>query len=436
MPGASPDERQLPTVECPKCHHRIPLTEAISAPILEQQRIQFEEETRRLRSAAAAAQAALREELTRELRAEQERRIEEARRRQAEAQSVELADLRAQVAEKAARLEESRKTELELLRRQREWEERSAQIELENARKLEAERARLREEVVAQAAEQARLQSAAREQETALRLAERDEKIATMQRQAEAMERQMSELRRKAEQGSQQAQGEALETQLEGLLRSRFPFDEIEAVKKGVYGADVVQRVRGPHGRLCGAILWESKNTKKWEGKWIGKLRDDQRAIGAEACVLVSVTLPEDVTTLANVDGAWVASPACAAGLAEVLRAGLIEVETARQAARGQQGKSEALYEYFAGPQFRQRVQGIVEAFSAMQADLQAERRAFERAWSRREKQIERAMVSASGLHGDVSGIVGAEMPALESLDIESLAVEEADRADARLLPE
>jgi hypothetical protein len=57
------------------------------------------------------------------------------------------------------------------------------------------------------------------------RLSEKEEQIASMQRQIE-------ELRRKAKQGSQQLQGEVQELQLEVMLRAKFSRDVIEPVPK------------------------------------------------------------------------------------------------------------------------------------------------------------------------------------------------------------
>ena len=37
-----------------------------------------------------------------------------------------------------------------------------------------------------------------------------------------------------------------------------FPQDLIEPVPKGDYGGVVLQRILGPTGQQCGAILWES----------------------------------------------------------------------------------------------------------------------------------------------------------------------------------
>jgi hypothetical protein len=85
-----------------------------------------------------------------------------------------------------------------------------------------------------------------------LRVREKEEQIASMQRQIE-------DLRRKAEQGSQQLQGEVPELELEAVLRQKFPRDVFEPVPKGEFGGDLIQRVVGPAGQICGSILWEGQ---------------------------------------------------------------------------------------------------------------------------------------------------------------------------------
>jgi hypothetical protein len=53
-----------------------------------------------------------------------------------------------------------------------------------------------------------------------------------------------------------------LELELEDLLRSKFPLDQIEPIAKGKRGGDVIQRVCGSGGQLAGTILWEAKMAK------------------------------------------------------------------------------------------------------------------------------------------------------------------------------
>ncbi len=49
----------------------------------------------------------------------------------------------------------------------------------------------------------------------------------------------------------------------------------------------------------------------------------------------------------------------------------------------------ELLYEYLVSPQFKQRIETIVGAFTRMKEDLSKERQAMETIWNKREKQIE-----------------------------------------------
>ncbi len=133
------------------------------------------------------------------------------------------------------------------------------------------------------------------------------------------MQKQIEELKRRAEQGSQQLQGEVQELELETLLKTKFPRDTIEPVPKGEHGGDVLQRVLGPLGQICGTILWESKRTKNWSDGWLAKLRDDQRTAKAEIAVIVSQVLPKDIETFGLVDGVWVALPQAALPVAVAL---------------------------------------------------------------------------------------------------------------------
>jgi hypothetical protein len=79
----------------------------------------------------------------------------------------------------------------------------------------------------------------------------------------------------------------------------------------------------------------------------------------------------------------------------------------------------ELLYEYLSGNEFRQRVEAIVEAFEAMQLQLNRERRAMEKQWAEREKQIARVIGSTSAMYGALQGIVGAGLPAIPALELD-----------------
>ena len=92
-----------------------------------------------------------------------------------------------------------------------------------------------------------------------------------------------------------------------------------------------------------------------------------------------------------------------------------------RQTGEGQQTKMGMVYEYLTGPHFRQRVGAIVEAFTSMQDDLNAEKKAITRQWAKRESQIERVMQATVGMYGDLQGIAGKSLKEIEGLDMKML---------------
>jgi hypothetical protein len=171
-----------------------------------------------------------------------------------------------------------------------------------------------------------------------LRVREKEEQIASMQRQIE-------DLRRKAEQGSQQLQGEVQELALEAMLRQKFPRDAFDPVPKGEFGGDLIQHVVGPTGQICGSMLWEAKRTKNWSDGWLGKLREDQRAAKADVALIVSHALPKGLQTFDQIDGVWVTEPRYAVAVAIALRESLIALAAARLAGEGQQTKMELVYQ-------------------------------------------------------------------------------------------
>ncbi|MEW6616793.1 MAG: DUF2130 domain-containing protein [Thermodesulfobacteriota bacterium] len=224
--------------------------------------------------------------------------------------------------------------------------------------------------------------------------------------------------RRKAEQGSMQTQGEVLELDLEAHLKICFPVDEIEPVPKGMRGADILQKVYSRSGQHCGAIIWETKHTKAWSDGWLSKLKDDQRDVKAEIAVIVTEALPKGINSFAQLEGVWVTNFMLASSLAEVLREGLIELSQAKLSAIGKNEKVEAIYNYLSGPEFKQKVEAIVEAFKSMKEDLDQEKRAMTRIWAKREKQIERVIMNTAGMYGDMQGIIGATLPQIKILEI------------------
>ncbi|MDE5457248.1 DUF2130 domain-containing protein [Bradyrhizobium sp. CSA112] len=392
-------------IGCPNCGEKIPVTEVIYHQIAERTREE-------LKCESAEQQAVLSEKIRNlQLReAELDRLVEErvnagqarveqeALNKARQLLAIEIEDLRAQSNEKAELLAASQRAELELRKKAREFEERERALSVEVQRKLDEGRALIEEQIASRLQEQYHLRDAEKDKKL------RDAGIAN------------DLLRRKLEQGSQQTQGEVLELELEGLIRSAFPLDQIEPVPKGVTGADVLQRVINRSGHLCGMILWELKRTKAWSEGWIQKLKDDQRSIKADLAMLVTEALPKDCNNFTQINGVWVTSSQCAINLAIALRGQLIEVAVTKLAAVGKNEKMEFIYQYLSGPEFKQRIESIMEAFNDMQSDLQEERRITERRWAKREKQLQRVIFGTAGMYGDFQGLIGSSLQSIAAL--------------------
>ena len=413
-----------PTIICPNCKTEIKLTESLAAPLLVATKQDFEkrlaqkdadivkrESTLRAQEAALTkAKETIDDQVAEKLK--QERTMiaaEEAKKarlvaaNEIEQKTKQINELGEVLKQRDVKLAEAQKAQADLIRKQRELDDAKRELELTVEKRIQEGLAATRDQARKEVEEQQRL-----------KVAEKEQTILAMQKQIE-------ELKRRAEQGSQQLQGEVQELELENLLRTKFPFDAIEPVPKGEFGGDVIQRVIGSGGQPCGTILWESKRTKNWSDGWLTKLREDQRTAKAEIAVIVSHILPKGVESFDVVDGVWVTSPRTAMPVAVVLRQSLMEIAMARQSSDGQQTKTEMVYQYLTGPRFRHRMEAIVEAFSTMQEDLAAEKKAIQRQWAKREIQLSNVLQSTAGLYGDLQGIAGKSLQEIEGLSLPAL---------------
>lgn len=395
---------------CPHCKREIPLTEAVSHQIRDELRKEFEAEAKgreeelvQREKALSAREKGIEDDIAKKLKIEREKIKEEERKKAEENITVELKDLRSEVEDKNKKLREAQELELDLRRQRRQLEESKEAFQIEMARKLDEEREKIREETSKKVMEDHRLKDLEKE------------------KQINDMRKQIGELKRKAEQGSQQTQGEVLELELEEILKANFPLDHIEPVPQGIRGADVLQRVHNQSGQYCGTIIWESKRTKAWSDAWIEKLKDDQREVKAEIAALMTIALPKDISNFAYIDGVWITDPGSIISLTTALRINLIQVAITKMAAVGKHDKMEVLYNYLSGPEFRQKIEAIVEAFSFMKSDLDQEKRAMGRIWAKREKQLERVINNTVVMYGDMQGIIGASLQQIESLELKAL---------------
>jgi len=403
------------TLKCPKCGAEIPLTEGIAAPMVAAVRTEMQS-----RIDIAIRQA---EEVERKAKAKEDSlETEIAARMTVQREQADLLAMTKARAEMAAdfaceqsiavqaqqeaevlrvKLAEAQKAQAEALRKERELADRERELELTVERRIGEGVGAARDAARRDADEAARL-----------RLAEKDMTLQSLQVK-------IAELQQKIEQGSQQTQGEVLEVDVEAQLRARYPRDEFAEVGKGVKGADITHRVLAQSGVACGTIIYEVKRTKTFSSPWLAKLRQDGREAHADAIVLVTQAMPDDVDQFALLEGVWVCRAAVLHPLVDAIRVGLLGAQAVRQAAEGEATQAESVYRYLTGPRFKSRIEATVEAWTVMQADLEAERRAMTRAWAKRAAQIDAVMNSTAGLFGDLQAT--ATLPEIAALSMAAL---------------
>ena len=271
--------------------------------------------------------------------------------------------------------------------------------ELEAKKKLAEEESKIRDEAKKTA-----------DEEHSLKIKEMEKKLADTQKS-------LADAQRKAEQGSQQNQGEVLELIREDALKIEFSTDDIDEVKKGVNGADIVQTVKNQRLEKAGVLLWESKNAK-WQPSWVAKFKKDIRNANANIGVMVSKELPEEYGDMKSIEpGVWVVKPKLALALASAMRAQILNVYIANNNSENKGEKMEVLYQYISSPEFRHRIESIVENYNSLQGEIEKEKRTANQRWARQEKSIRAVIDNTFGMYGDLQGITGGTMGEIKQLE-------------------
>lgn len=310
------------------------------------------------------------------------------------------AEANSQVEELQAKLDAANKNEISLRKQKTELEQKAKDIDLEVQRKLDQEKGSLEARIAARIAEDHRAKDS-----------EKDKKLADTLAQVE-------ELKRRMEQGSQQAQGETFEAELEEMLRVQFPFDVIDPVSPGIKGGDILHIFKNKAGTECGRMLWEIKRTKSWSDAWISKIKADARNAKADVCLIATEVLPKGLEEFGEVESVWVSSPGNCIPLAHAIRQGLMRAAKEKYLQAGKKDKAVLIYEYLTGLEFKGRIEAVVESYRTMKSDLDSEKRAMEKVWAKREKQISLVTSNLAGMHGEIEAIAAGELPGIAALQM------------------
>jgi hypothetical protein len=176
-----------PTITCPHCKAEIRLTESLAAPLIRATRKKIAEkeaEVARRESAIGAqrvelarAVESIEQQVTTRLKTERERIAAEEAKKARESKSQEVADLQRELQERDNKLAEAQKAQAELIRKQRELEDAKREMDLEIETRVQESLSHIRHKAKQEA-----------EDALKLKVLEKEEQIASIQRQTEEME--------------------------------------------------------------------------------------------------------------------------------------------------------------------------------------------------------------------------------------------------------
>jgi hypothetical protein len=425
-------------IKCPNCGNEFDVQEVLSADAEQKIRQEYEKLLQQSRNQVSLEKKKLEEDqkLFEEKRKKENELFQQ--RLQAEKQKLETEinqqlrksiaadfEYKLQLLQQSAKdneekLKTARLKEMEYLQKEEALKVKEQEIELEAKRAMQKERERLSDEIRKMEAQK----NEAKEHEHQLKQKE-------LEKQLEDQRKMIDEMKRKAEQGSMQLQGEVQELLLEEILKDHFPFDGIGEVGKGVEGADCIQVVRNHLGHECGKIIFESKRTKSFNSGWIEKLKADMRNKQADVAILVTQAYPKEMTCFGEKDGVWICSFSEVLALTNALRHTIIRIAETKKAEENKGEKMQMLYGYLTGIEFRQQIETIVEGFLSMKNSISKERIQMEKIWKEREKQLERVLLSTSGMYGSIKGIAGASIGNIPLLED---GLDEEAESDQKLL--
>ena len=328
---------------------------------------------------------------------------------------LEMKDMQDRLKKSEEEQQESRKKELEFMKKQRELEDKEKNFELEMEKKVLEQEKVLKEKLEANF-----------KQNYQKELDERMEKIGEehrkkeleMQKQQEQMKKTIDDLKRKSEQWSQQIQWDIQEDDLKNALSQAFPIDNISDVATWVKWADLIQTVRNNMWQTAWIIVWESKNTKSWTNDWIMKLKDDKLKVNWNIAILVSTILPKDMKNFGMINDIMVCIPEFAIQVANMLRNKLISISKVEKSLEWKDIKMEMLYKYLSSEEFSSKINMMVDVFSQLKMWIDSERRAMEKNWKKREKDLERATFAITWMYWELESLMGQALPWAAKLEL------------------
>ena len=239
-----------------------------------------------------------------------------------------------------------------------------------------------------------------------LELKEKDEKLLQANKRAE-------ELTKNLNQNSMQIQGEAQEKLLSERLKEMFIYDDFSAKTTGKEESDIEQIIKYKD-KICGKILYESKNTKAFNPDWIPKLKKDGQKAKADFLVLITQAMPSNNNKLHKTEGIWICPIDDFEIVARTLRYGLVKISEQKIINENKHDKMIQLYDFMNGKEFQNYMEAVFMGIKKLKESYDEEKNALRKIWARRDKEFVDIYENSTNFFGAIKGIAGIDTDLFE----------------------
>jgi hypothetical protein len=210
----------------------------------------------------------------------------------------------------------------------------------------------------------------------------------------------VADLTRQLEHANAHERGEGAQINLYDELKGAYDADRLKPVPPGVQGPDIIHDIL-QHSKVCGRIIYDSKDRKDYKKEYASKLRRDQIALKADYAILVSRCFPKKSGGRLYLDsGVIVANPASVVVLAAILRRHILQVHALRLSNEEREAKTEVLYKYITSEPCKQLLESVEKSLKELFDLDAAEHEAHSRVWQKRGKLLNAVLK----VHGDLCG--------------------------------
>lgn len=199
-------------------------------------------------------------------------------------------------------------------------------------------------------------------------------------REMDQMKRKLEEACRKADKLTSDQLGNQAEVNLYAELRAEFPGDNIEQVRHGAKGADIIHDVMDGNKKM-GRIIYESKNVSTWQNEFVNKAKRCQTQYNTPYVLIVTRMFPRRKRGICIVKDIPVVEPRMAIALAAIIREGIAEIGRMRLSNTARGDKAADLFNYVLSDEFVTRFRQIRESVQSLREQQNKERDWHENAW-------------------------------------------------------